>query len=185
MKTDVTEYDNGSIEGLEIKDDDWIDDIKAVFNQIQFQYPFPDPQTEAFFTVIWNKSLGAFDSPREVQVIIDAKDDLYCSVGTFGFVSFKDQEEQLGGMKLPLKCWIHTHPFGQAFFSGTDWNTIKSWKGMMESATVLGDNQFISYDCNSEIAKQVQYGLYQQNPAVEEKPEWVKAAEDVLEGEEE
>ena len=54
---------------------------------------------------------------------------------------------------------------------------------MMESATVLGDNQFISYDCNSEIAKQVQYGIYQQQPV--EKPEWVKAAEDALEGEEE
>ena len=64
--------------------------------------------------------MEAFDSPREVQVIVDAKDDLYISVGTFGFVSFKDQEEQLGGMKLPLKCWIHTHPFGQAFFVVVD-----------------------------------------------------------------
>ena len=87
-KTDETEYENNGIKGLEIEDENWIEDIKTVFNNIQFQYPFPDPQTEAFFTVIWNKSLEAFDSPREVQVIVDAKDDLYVSVGTFGFVSF-------------------------------------------------------------------------------------------------
>ena len=54
---------------------------------------------------------------------------------------------------------------------------------MMESATVLGDNQFIAYDCDREIAKKVQYGIYRQEPV--EKPEWVKAAEDVLDGEEE
>ena len=53
----------------------------------------------------------------------------------------------------------------------------------MESATVLGDNQFICYDVNTEIAKHTQYGIYRQEPV--EKPEWVKAAEDVLEGEEE
>ena len=90
MKTDETEYNNNGIEGLEIKDENWKEDIKTVFKQVEFVFPFPDPQTEAFYTVIWNKSLEAFDSPREVQVIVDAKDDLYISVGTFGFVSFKD-----------------------------------------------------------------------------------------------
>lgn len=183
MKTDETEYNNGNIKGLEIVDENWKEDIKTVFEKIEFTYPFPDPQTEAFYTIIWNKSLEAFDSPREVQVIVDGKDELYISVGTFGFVSFKDQEEQLSGMKLPLKCWIHTHPFGQAFFSGTDWKTINTWKSMLESATVLGDNQFIAYDINTEIAKSVHYGIYRQEPL--ETPEWVKAAEDVLEGEEE
>ena len=183
MKTDETEYDNSGIQGLEIKDENWIEDIKMVFNEIDFKYPFPDPDTELFYTIIWNKSLEAFDSPREVQVIVDAEDQLFVSVGTFGFVSFKDQEEQLSGMKLPLKCWIHTHPFGQAFFSGTDWKTINTWKRVLKSATVLGDNQFIAYQCETGIAKKVHYGLYQQQSI--EEPEWVKAAEKVLEGEEE
>ena len=183
MKTDETEYDNSGIQGLEIKDENWIEEIKMVFNEIDFKYPFPDPDTELFYTIIWNKSLEAFDSPREVQVIVDAEDQLFVSVGTFGFVSFKDQEEQLSGMKLPLKCWIHTHPFGQAFFSGTDWKTINTWKRVLKSATVLGDNQFIAYQCETGIAKKVHYGLYQQQSI--EEPEWVKAAEKVLEGEEE
>ena len=186
MKTDETEYDNNGIEGLEIKDENWIEDIKTVFSNTDIKYPYPDDETEAFCSVIWEKSLHAFDSPREVQVIIDSKDDVYVSVGTFGFVSFKDQEEQLGGMKLPLKCWIHTHPFGQAFFSGTDWRTINSWRGMMESATVLGDNQFIAYDCNTEIAKKVNFMLYRPHEyKPEDKPQWAKVAEDVLKGEEE
>ena len=72
MKTDETEYDNSGIQGLEIKDENWIEDIKMVFNEIDFKYPFPDPDTELFYTIIWNKSLEAFDSPREVQVIVDA-----------------------------------------------------------------------------------------------------------------
>jgi|TARA_R100000479_G_C6318470_1_gene176810 hypothetical protein len=183
MKTDETEYDNNGIQGLEIKDENWIEDIKTVFNEIDFKYPFPDPDTELFYTIIWNKSLNAFDSPREVQVIVDAEDQLFVSVGTFGFVSFKDQEEQLSGMKLPLKCWIHTHPFGQAFFSGTDWKTINTWKRVLKSATVLGSDQFIAYECETGMAKKVQYGIYQQQTI--EEPEWAKVARDVLDGEEE
>jgi hypothetical protein len=167
---------------IEIKDERWQDNIRQVFQQIQFNYPFPNESTEAFYSVIWDMSINAFDSPREVQVIVDSKDDLYISVGTFGFVSFKDQEEQLGGMKLPIKCWIHTHPFGQAFFSGTDWNTIHTWKSVMLSATVLGDNQYIAYDTATEIAKKVNYAIYQKEGS--KKPAWVEAAEKTLEGEE-
>ena len=49
---------------------------------------------------------------------------------------------------------------------------------MLEKATVLGDNQFIAYDVNTEIAKKVHYGIYRQEPV--EKPEWAKVAEDVI-----
>ena len=169
MKNEIkTNDDDWNKNKIEIKDDNWQDDIKSVFDKIEFSYPYPNAQTEAFYSVIWEKSLNAFDMAREVQVVIDSKDDLYISVGTFGFVSFKDQEKQLGGMKLPIKCWIHTHPFGQAFFSSTDWNTIHTWKTVMQSATVLGDNQYIAYDFATEIAKKVNYGVYQREGS--EKP---------------
>ena len=39
---------------------------------------------------------------------------------------------------MPIKCWIHTHPFGKAYFSGTDWNTINTYEPIMDSAIVLG-----------------------------------------------
>ena len=70
-----------------------------------------------FHKAIWDMSLTAFDKPREVQVVIDGNDNLFISVGTPGFVSFGGQNEQTHGMKFPLKEWIHTHPFGRAYFS--------------------------------------------------------------------
>ena len=41
-------------------------------------------------------------------------------------------------MKFPLKEWIHTHPFGQAYFSQTDMTTISMYERFLNSATVLG-----------------------------------------------
>jgi len=47
-------------------------------------------------------------------------------------------------MKLPLKDWIHTHPFGNAYFSGTDLKTISMWERYLDKATVLGNNEEMS-----------------------------------------
>jgi len=99
----------------------------------------PNQYNQNFLDMIWEMSLTAFNFPREVQVVIDSKDDLYMSFGTGGYVDFPSVMQ--GGMKLPIKCWIHTHPFGQAYFSGTDWKTIKTWQSKMQSAIVLGNNQ--------------------------------------------
>ena len=62
-------------------------------------------------------------------------------------------------MQLPLKCCIHTHPSGKAYFSDTDWNTIKTWKSDIKSCIVLGNNEYLAYNPQSKIAKRVQYGL--------------------------
>ena len=93
-----------------------------------------------FLDTIWNLSLTAFDTPREIQVVIDSNNKLFIDYGSASFVSFKDNDS-LTGMKLPIKCWIHTHPFGQAYFSGTDMRTINTWKVHMLSAIVLGDGE--------------------------------------------
>ncbi|QDP57017.1 MAG: hypothetical protein GOVbin1782_24 [Prokaryotic dsDNA virus sp.] len=91
-----------------------------------------------FLETIWQMSMTAFDKPREVQVVIDNNDKLFISFGTFSFVEFMEDPV---GMKLPIKCWIHTHPFGSAYFSGTDMKTINTWKPIMISAIVLGDGE--------------------------------------------
>ena len=91
-----------------------------------------------FLEKIWEMSMEAFDSPREIQVVIDNNNRLFISFGTFSFVEFSEDPV---GMKLPVKCWIHTHPFGKAYFSGTDMRTINTWKTRMLSAIVLGDNE--------------------------------------------
>ena len=89
---------------------------------------------------------GPFEEEVIVEnQVVDANNNLFISVGTPGFVSFMGQEDELHDreepMQLPIACWIHTHPFGSAYFSGTDWRTIRTWEMLMESAIVLGDNQ--------------------------------------------
>tara|TARA_R100000458_G_C8272025_1_gene246817 strand:+ start:1915 stop:2409 length:495 start_codon:yes stop_codon:yes gene_type:complete len=102
-----------------------------------------DLHKELFYDTIWAMSLTAFDKPREVQVLIDAKGHPFISVGSPGFVSFKGQDDELyeqnAKMQFPLKEWVHTHPFGKAFFSGTDLRTIAIYRNHMKEATVLGD----------------------------------------------
>ena len=114
------------------------DALKEIFKQV-------NPRGE-FLETIWQMSLTAFDTPREIQVVVDANDVLFISVGIPGFVSFDDQEDELYGddkpkMRIPLKQWIHTHPFGKAFWSSTDMRTLVTWEPILESATVLGHNE--------------------------------------------
>jgi hypothetical protein len=93
-----------------------------------------------FHDKIWDMSLTAFDKPREVQVVIDGNDRLFISVGSPGFVTFGGQNET-EGMRFPLKEWIHTHPFGQAYFSGTDMKTLTMYERFLNSATVIGKGE--------------------------------------------
>ena len=93
--------------------------------------------SDKFLHEIWAASTQILPS-LEVQVVIDSNDNLHISSGTAGYVDFQIDPV---GMKLPIKCWIHTHPFGQAYWSGIDWKTIDTWKPVMERAIVLGKSQ--------------------------------------------
>ena len=168
----VAVYDNAKFDEIKSHYADNVEDISF--------WPVNE-ECERFLDLIWAVTHDVCNG-NEIQVVIDSNDNMYCSEGNPGLVWFNQDDKSIFGMKLPIKVWIHTHPFGQAFFSGTDWRTINTWRSMLESATVLGDNQFIAYDVNTEIAKKVHYGIYRQEPVG--KPEWVKVAEDVLDGEE-
>ena len=122
-----------------------------------------------FLEKIWEMSMEAFDSPREVQVVIDNNNRLFISFGTFSFVEFSEDPV---GMKLPVKCWIHTHPFGKAYFSGTDMRTINTWKTRMLSAIVLGDNEHQTWFRNVNY---MEHHTYQKSDIIEFK-------EDIFEG---
>ena len=112
---------------------------------------------DAFLEKIWKMSVTAFDSPREVQVVVDSNNKLFISFGTFSFVSF---QEEPTGLKLPIKCWIHTHPFGKAYFSGTDMKTISTWKTQMLSAIVLGYNEHQTWFKNVDY---IEHHTYQKS----------------------
>ena len=122
---------------------DWKDKIKVSFREGKELKNLFRKERSDFLQTIWTESLTAFDIPREVQVIIDSNNNLFMSVGSPSFVSFMGQEKELyeNKMKLPIKCWIHTHPFGKAYFSGTDISTINTWSPIMLTAIVLGDNE--------------------------------------------
>jgi len=93
--------------------------------------------TDKFLEEIWKASTEVLPH-LEVQVVIDDNDKLFISSGSPSYVDFQINPV---GMKLPIKCWIHTHPFGTAYWSGIDWRTIDTWRPMMKKAIVLGNKQ--------------------------------------------
>ena len=93
--------------------------------------------TEKFLEEIWKASTEILPH-LEVQVVIDDNNKLFISSGSPSYVDFQINPV---GMKLPIKCWIHTHPFGMAYWSGIDWRTIDTWRPMMKKAIVLGNKQ--------------------------------------------
>ncbi len=148
----------------EVLNKNWKKNIRDAYKQLKddIVWLYPNNTTETFLSVIWNASQKAFDIPREVQVMVDSNENLYISYGTPGFVSFEGHEDELingAPMKLPIKCWIHTHPFGTAFWSMTDWKSLKTWKPVLDSAIVLGDNEYLAYGLDTQVAKKVMFGV--------------------------
>jgi len=141
----------------------WKQHIREVYYEMgdNIEFLYPNNPTEVFLTSIWKTSIHELEE-IEVMVIIDNKDDLYISSGTPSLVSFKDHEDELingNKMELPIKCCIHTHPSGKAYFSERDWMTINAWKSVMNSCIVLGNNEYLAYNIKSKLGKMVYYGL--------------------------
>jgi len=88
-----------------------------------------------FHEAIWYASTQILPE-LEVQVVIDGKNNCFVTTGSAGYVEFGMRPPI--GMTLPIRCWIHTHPFGSAYFSGTDIRTVSIWEPNMECAYVLG-----------------------------------------------
>ena len=77
---------------MEIKNENWKREIVDAFVSCisnttgPIPYNNPNNELEAFLSVIWEKSMKAFDIPREVQVVVDAKNTVLINVGTPSFV---------------------------------------------------------------------------------------------------
>jgi len=95
-----------------------------------------------FHDAIWHASTEILPN-LEVQVVIDSQNNCYVTTGSPGYVEFGMQPPI--GMKLPIRCWIHTHPFGSAYFSGTDIRTVSIWHSQMTEAYVLGGEGHYGY----------------------------------------
>ncbi len=103
--------------------------------------------TFEFHSAIWYASTEILPK-LEIQVVIDGDNNCYVTTGSAGYVEFGMQPPI--GMKLPIKCWIHTHPFGSAYFSSVDIRTVSIWDTNMQNAIVLGGyNHWGSWTNNS------------------------------------
>jgi len=102
-----------------------------------------------FHAAIWHASTVILPN-LEVQVVIDSNNKCHVSTGSAGYVDFQINPV---GMKLPIRCWIHTHPFGAAYFSGTDIRTVSIWEQIMETAYVLGGEGHYGFWTNREPKK--------------------------------
>ena len=127
--------------------------VSATTKDMDFENVLGAEHSLELLDAIWYASTNILPH-LEVQAVIDSKNNIFVSTGTAGYVDYLTIDpSNLVGMKLPIKCWIHTHPFGAAYFSGTDWRTISTWKSVMKSAYVLG----------SEVSSAGHYGFWNQS----------------------
>lgn len=119
----------------------WQKEIKEVWKSLLFRGE-DNPRNPRFLEAIWHASTVILPK-LEVSVIVDRDGKLFLNRGSPGFVDYRGVNLQ--GMKIPLQSWIHTHPFGMAFWSGTDRNTLRNWKFMLEEATVLGNGERLTW----------------------------------------
>lgn len=125
----------------DIEPEVWQKEINEVWRSLLFRGE-DDPRNPRFLEAIWHASTVILPK-LEVSIIVDRDGKLFMNRGSPGFVDYKGVN--LKGMKIPLQSWIHTHPFGMAFWSGTDRNTLRNWKFMLEEATVLGNGERLTW----------------------------------------
>ncbi len=125
-----------------------------------------------FHAAIWEASTEILPA-LEVQVVIDGKNNCFVTTGSSGYVEFGMKPPV--GMTLPIRCWIHTHPFGSAYFSGTDIRTVSIWETNMECAYVLGGEGHYGY-WNQTNPKQLE--IYRNKDDVERIQTWKKGDEE-------
>lgn len=120
----------------------WQAEIKEIWRHLSFKGE-DDPTNQNFIDSIWNASKSILNG-LEVSVIIDRDGKLFMNSGSPGYVEYGGVN--VAGMKIPIRCWIHTHPFGQAFWSGTDTNTLRNWRPILEQAIVIGNQEYLQWD---------------------------------------
>ena len=126
----------------DIEPEVWQKEIKEVWKHLSFKGE-DDPSDERFIEAIWNASKNILPG-LEISVIIDRDGKLFMNSGSPGYVDYGGV--MVAGMKIPIKCWIHTHPFGSAFWSGTDTNTLRNWRPILDQAIVIGNQEYLKWD---------------------------------------
>jgi hypothetical protein len=148
---------------------DWKKYLSKVWAVVEDRHEFiyPNGLAEYFLTQIWNISdihIGELiweGEDKQVQAIVDDKNNLYLSTGS-AYLShaIEQHEDERNGAKIqfPIKCWIQTKPDGVAKIESLDHAIINEWRTKMTSCIVLGNNEYLAYDIGRGLAKKVSFG---------------------------
>lgn len=80
---------------------------------------------------------------REVSILIDADGEIFVDWGGPGLVPLSPPT----GAKIPFRLWVHTHPFGNAYWSATDQRSLAGSPLILQHAWVLGQNGVLASSC--------------------------------------
>ena len=158
--------------------DKYLEDLQILRHEAEYYidaYYEQGMDIKDLFEHIWHSSTEILNG-LEVQVVIDSNDAIHISSGSAGYVDFQIDPV---GMKLPIKCWIHTHPFGSAYFSGTDIRTVRLWEPIMETAYVLGGDGHYGFWNQKEPNQLTVYRNHEyERTQVWSAPAWMKGEEE-------
>jgi len=124
----------------------WQKEIKEVWEHM-LRKGEDIPRDRRFLDAIWNASTEILPG-LEISVIVDRKGKLFMNSGSPGYVDYGGVD--VTGMSIPIRCWIHTHPFGFAFWSGTDNRTLRNWRPINQEAIVIGKGEHMIWEKTAE-----------------------------------
>ena len=134
-----------NIQHTDIAPEVWQKEINEVWEHL-LRKGEDKPRDRRFLDAIWNASTVILPG-LEVSVIVDRKGKLFMNSGSPGYVDYGGVN--VTGMSIPIRCWIHTHPFGYAFWSGTDNRTLRNWRPINQEAIVIGKGEHMIWEKTS------------------------------------
>jgi hypothetical protein len=135
-----------NIQHTDIAPEVWQKEIKEVWEHL-LRKGEDIPRDQRFLNAIWDASTEILPG-LEISVIIDRKGKLFMNSGSPGYVDYGGVD--VTGMGIPIRCWIHTHPFGYAFWSGTDNRTLRNWRAINQEAIVIGKGEHMIWEKTEE-----------------------------------
>ena len=131
-----------NIQHTDIAPEVWQKEINEVWGHL-LRKGEDKPRDRRFLDSIWNASTSILPG-LEISVIVDRKGKLFMNSGSPGYVDYGGVDVK--GMSIPIRCWIHTHPFGYAFWSGTDNRTLRNWRPINQEAIVIGKGEHMIWE---------------------------------------
>jgi hypothetical protein len=148
---------------------DWREHLSSLWQavEIEFDANCPEILTEMFLSQVWKISrlnvgeLRLDGESKQVNVIVDDDDKLFFSNNTAYLslaIEYHEDETENSRIQFPIKSWIMTKSNGKASIEKIDWEIIDHWGDKISNCIVLGNNEYLAYNIEKDLAKKVYYG---------------------------